>query len=340
MMNFTKIEWCDFTWNPVTGCTFGCTYCYAARQARRFSGDVRLNLQQGDIKIDRERGVAILDEPFHGLNGQVIPFPAGFMPTIHKYRLGMPAQKKKPARIFVCSMGDLFDDAISDDEIRDVHAACDAAPWHAYLFLTKQPQRYAKLADAGILRSAPNFWYGTTVTKPENEFFWREGLNTFVSIEPIRAEFEAEPAAKAFAHTGWVILGQEHPIIRGRSIVAEPKWIEEIIEAAKRAGTPLFMKDNIAGEWGAELIREYPEALDPKRFEIPACAECEACERVDVSPRRCAYFCKHGNSPRDTANGGGVGPAAIGRPISRNKARPMINTSPDWCPRRRTNGTP
>lgn len=44
MMNKSKIDWCDFTWNPVTGCTRGCEYCYAAKQARRFCGDVRLNL--------------------------------------------------------------------------------------------------------------------------------------------------------------------------------------------------------------------------------------------------------------------------------------------------------
>lgn len=49
MMNKSKIDWCDFTWNPVTGCTRGCEYCYAAKQARRFCGDVRLNLTSPQI---------------------------------------------------------------------------------------------------------------------------------------------------------------------------------------------------------------------------------------------------------------------------------------------------
>lgn len=43
MMNKSLIEWCDFTWNPVTGCQHGCLYCYAAKQANRFSGNVMIN---------------------------------------------------------------------------------------------------------------------------------------------------------------------------------------------------------------------------------------------------------------------------------------------------------
>lgn len=50
MMNKSKIDWCDFSWNPVTGCRHGCGYCYAAKQARRFSGDVRMNLSGDQIK--------------------------------------------------------------------------------------------------------------------------------------------------------------------------------------------------------------------------------------------------------------------------------------------------
>lgn len=51
MMNKSAIDWCDFTWNPVTGCPKGCHYCYARRQARRFCGDVRLNLASGQITL-------------------------------------------------------------------------------------------------------------------------------------------------------------------------------------------------------------------------------------------------------------------------------------------------
>ena len=51
-MNRSRIEWCDHTWNPISGCRHGCTYCYARRMAARFSGDIRLNLMaKGDYSI-------------------------------------------------------------------------------------------------------------------------------------------------------------------------------------------------------------------------------------------------------------------------------------------------
>lgn len=97
-MNKSKIDWCDFSWNPVTGCRTGCEYCYAAKQAKRFSGDVRINKGSGQLRRD-ENGLYILDNPFKNQGGKVIPCPAGFEPTLHRYRLPMPAQKKKPANI-------------------------------------------------------------------------------------------------------------------------------------------------------------------------------------------------------------------------------------------------
>ena len=107
MMNKSAIDWCDFSWNPVTGCNFGCEYCYARRQATRFSGNTRLNMTNEQLKTETA-GLYILEQPFKNYNGAVLPFPVGFAPTFHKYRLGDPAKKKKPANIFVCSMADLF----------------------------------------------------------------------------------------------------------------------------------------------------------------------------------------------------------------------------------------
>ncbi|MBP2071179.1 DUF5131 family protein [Thermoanaerobacterium butyriciformans] len=77
MMNKSKIEWCDFTWNPVTGCRHGCPYCYAAKQAKRFSGDVRINKGSSQLRKD-ENGLYILDNPFKNQVGKVIPDPVGF----------------------------------------------------------------------------------------------------------------------------------------------------------------------------------------------------------------------------------------------------------------------
>jgi protein gp37 len=60
----------------------------------------------------------------------------------------MPAQKKKPANISVCSMADLFEEWVPDEWIKEVLAACAAAPWHNYMFLTKNPERYPRTAEA------------------------------------------------------------------------------------------------------------------------------------------------------------------------------------------------
>ena len=126
MMNKSKMEFCDFTFNPVTGCRTGCEYCYAAKQAKRFSGDVRINKGSGQLQKD-ESGLYILDAPFKNQSGKVIPCPVGFEPTLHRYRLAMPAQKKKPAKIFVCSLADLFGSWVPDSWIEGVLKACDAA---------------------------------------------------------------------------------------------------------------------------------------------------------------------------------------------------------------------
>ncbi len=107
MMNRSRIEYCNFSWNPVTGCRHSCPYCYAAKQAKRLSGDVRVNKGSNQLRKD-ENGLYILDNPFRNQSGKVIPDPVGFEPVMHRYRLEMPAQKKKPANIFVCSMADLF----------------------------------------------------------------------------------------------------------------------------------------------------------------------------------------------------------------------------------------
>lgn len=148
-MNKSLIEWCDFTWNPVTGCQHGCLYCYAAKQANRFSGNVLINKTSEQLRKEwDERGTRwVLEKPFKNEIGKVTPFPVKFEPMFREYCLPMPAQKKKPAVIFVVSMGDLFGEWVPDEWIRRVFGAAQAAPWHTYLFLTKNPQRYMNIWD-------------------------------------------------------------------------------------------------------------------------------------------------------------------------------------------------
>lgn len=135
-MEKTKIDWADSTWNPVTGCLHGCEYCYARNQTHRFGAG--WETASGNYPV--------LDEPMYGQrigkDGKIETrkevYPYNFTPTFHRYRL-KDYIGKKGRNIFVCSMADLFGEWVSDEWIKEVFAACEKAPQHNYLFLTKNP---------------------------------------------------------------------------------------------------------------------------------------------------------------------------------------------------------
>lgn len=240
MMNKSKIDWCDFTWNPVTGCNRGCPYCYARRQAARFSGDVRLNKSSEQI-VKNGNGTYILEKPFKNEKGRTLPFPVGFEPTYHEYRLLQPKEKAKEAVIFVCSMGDLFAPDIPDDWITTVIRACEIAPWHTYLFLTKYPRRYEDLQKRGHLPKRNNFWYGTSVTGNNDEFFADADYNTFISIEPIKERIYSKHDAKmkfmdwGIGRTDWAIIGAETGHDKNK-VTPEREWISELVDDLHSVG--------------------------------------------------------------------------------------------------------
>jgi protein gp37 len=172
-MNKSNIEWCTRTWNPVTGCKHGCSYCFAKDIAHRFVGcgyDKDGCILPGAFEMETE-GLHVLDEPMYRKTkaGEIVQasFPFEFAPTFHRYRLGEPAKEKKPQNVFVVDMGDLFGELVPDEWIREVFAACEAAPWHNYMFLTKNSKRYFGL------QTRDNYWYGTTVTNRSGEVFTR-----------------------------------------------------------------------------------------------------------------------------------------------------------------------
>lgn len=190
-MNKTKIDWCDSTWNPVTGCFNDCEYCYARRMAERFGGS------QKYANIFEE------NEPVIGTDGRALAYPHSFSPTFLRYRLN-DYISKKGRNIFVCSMADLFGDWVPDSWIKEVFEVCEKAPQHNYLFLTKNPLRYQELSDKGMLICAKNMWYGWSETKntPHKLFSLPKGANTFVSVEPL-----LEPLHPSLAD--WIIVGAE-----------------------------------------------------------------------------------------------------------------------------------
>lgn len=242
-MNKSKIEWCDSTWNPVTGCFHGCEYCYARRIAQRYGK--RLPDGAPDFE-DYSSRIHLLRDKKKGN-----PYPYIFDPTLHFYRLNEPAYKTKPQTIFVCSMADLFGDWVPDVWITDVFEACEKAPQHRYLFLTKNPVRYAELAKKGLLPQKSNFWYGTSTPSPEDGAFASDEYNTFLSIEPILGDFQLlkEPVSSKFAN--WVILGAMTGPGSGKHV---PKR-ETINNITNSVTCPVFMKNSLIPIVGEENMR-------------------------------------------------------------------------------------
>lgn len=271
-MNKTKIEWCDATWNPVTGCLHGCEYCYAARIAHRFG-------LGWDVFYDEK--IFVLNEPSKSRRSEhkpkrIEPFPYGFAPTFHRYRLDEPQHWKKPRTIFVCSMADLFGAWVPDWWIRDVMDAARKAPQHRYLFLTKN---YMRACD---FRYEDNWWLGRTYTHTENALaagasqnrndylcngvarsaapypVWSTHKNTFLSVEPISGPVDD---LGYYAHDHgykWVIVGAETGNRSGK-IIPEKEWIDRIVKDCDLRGVPVFMKDSLIQIVGEEnMRREFP----------------------------------------------------------------------------------
>ena len=244
-MKKTRIDWCDATYNPVTGCLHGCEYCYARRIAERFGGETVDGLFE--LEIEARKGIRC--------EGAVNPYPYGFAPTFHQYRLGIPEQWTTPKNIFVCSMADLFGSWVPDEWIADVLISCMRAPQHRYLFLTKNPARYIELAQKGGLPTDENMWYGTTVTKGDQPFFWSDCHNTFVSVEPLMVPPDFTEGG--ICKTKWIIIGAETGKRKGK-VIPEKGWIDMAADACMKANVPIFMKSSLSDLMGDDMIQDYP----------------------------------------------------------------------------------
>lgn len=270
-MNKTKIEWADYTWNPVTGCLHGCKYCYARKIANRFGGasETHYNECVGEECQWCTEGtgkIHDLKEPIYDVDrGHNAPYPFGFDPTFHRHRLVEPQRVKKSQRIFVVSMGDLFGEWIPDGWQLEVYKACGKADWHKYLFLTKNPEAYSKVFYRSELDYRHNFWFGTTVT--DDESFYEKGYDLFestggdqkrhahrfLSIEPLLEEI-SDTTLRNIQFMDWIIIGQQTNPDRP----PKDEWVQSIIDQCRVANVPVFVKSPLYKRFP---IQEWPEGL-------------------------------------------------------------------------------
>jgi protein gp37 len=235
MSEQTGIEWTDATWNPVTGCTKvspGCTNCYAERLAFRLQA-------MGNRR-----------------------YQAGFAVTLHPDHVTLPLRWRRPRRIFVNSMSDLFHDAVPDQFIRRVFEVMKCADWHTFQVLTKRSRRLATLA--AHLPWPSNIWQGVSVesaryTSRVHDLQAVPAAVRFLSVEPLLGPIPSLP----LAGIDWVIVGGESG--GGRRAMA-PEWARQIRDQCRLAGVPFFFK-----QWGGRTPRSGGRMLDGRTWdETPA----------------------------------------------------------------------
>lgn len=227
----TQIEWTDATWNPVAGCSLssaGCKNCYAMQMARRLEA-MHVPKYKG---LTQKRGKNIT------WNGKV---------REDKESLKIPYRWKKPRKIFVNSMSDLFHDKVSDDFILSVWKVMRETPRHNYQILTKRPERMFEVVKQ-MKEVLPNVWLGTSVedekVKERIKFLRKTpAAIRFISFEPLIGSV----GSINLRNIDWAIVGGESGS-RARPIKEE--WIDNIHSHCKAYNTAFFFKQ--WGSWGKD----------------------------------------------------------------------------------------
>lgn len=227
MAGLSEIEWTDATWNPVAGCKIispGCSNCYAMRMAARLQAMKHKNYL-GTVRKSGDRYV---------WTGKVV---------LVKEALNIPLKWRKPKRIFVNSMSDLFQDGVPDSYIRDVWATMEKAHWHHYQILTKRPDNMERVIRELNLPYLPQVWIGTSIESAEYNSrldYLRAIPNfiKFISFEPLIDSVKGVD----LANIDWAIVGGESG---PKSRPIHEEWVDEIKNACDSTGTAFFFK-----QWG------------------------------------------------------------------------------------------
>lgn len=236
----SAIEWTDETWNPTVGCSKtspGCDNCYAINVAHRAMQPAHEGLT---IVRDGERP---------DWTGEVRTLPD---------RLDTPLRWRKPRRVFVDSMSDLFHPDVPMEFIQRVFTTMTLAHQHTFQVLTKRSKDMANVLNHedfwyGIAEEPPdNIWVGTSIES--DHYSWRahhlrraEVAVRFLSLEPLLGPLPSLD----LTDIDWVIVGGESgPGARPM----HPQWVRDIRDRCVAAGIPFFFK-----QWGSWAQVRYPD---------------------------------------------------------------------------------
>jgi protein gp37 len=227
----SSIEWTESTWNPTTGCDLlspGCDNCYAERMSLRLRA-------MGQAKYSN-----------------------GFQLTLHESALELPLTWKKPQRIFVNPMSDLFHHSVPVPFIQRVFATMAKAHWHQFQILTKRSGRLLGLS--GDFDWPPNVWMGVSVETAEYKSRIDHLRNTgasikFLSLEPLLGDL----GPLDLSGIDWVIVGGESGP-GARPVHAE--WITGIRSQCEQAHVPFFFK-----QWGGVQKKRAGRTLDGRTWD-------------------------------------------------------------------------
>ena len=236
MSDNSAIEWTDATWNPVRGCTKispGCKNCYAERFAERF------------------RNVA--DHPFEqGFDLRLVP-----------HKLNEPLAWRRPRRIFVNSMSDLFHEYVPTEYIQRVANVMLAANHHVYQVLTKRAERLRTLLNAELHDAAErsHIWWGVSVEDRKYGVpriaHLQESLAQvrFLSVEPLLEDL----GTLDLSGISWVIVGGESG---PRARPMQKEWVTSILDQCDDANVPFFFK-----QWGGVRKKKTGRKLNGRTYD-------------------------------------------------------------------------
>lgn len=223
-MQKTKIEWCDYTWNPIKGiCQMGCPYCYARRIYQRFKWDPT--------------------------------------PRLDERELMAPYKLKKPSKIFVCSTHEIFGWWVEAEWIRRIFKVMIDLPQHIFQVLTKNPLWFESFlplpkniwcgTTVDNNKALERIEYLYVSTSRHKGIVW-------VSFEPLLERINIREIDDILADFDWIVIGglTGSKRMNCKTNPEMKEWIDEIVSFARKYNIPVFIKDNAHYP---ETIREFPD---------------------------------------------------------------------------------